>query len=641
LNPLDPIYERLFTFVRNYGFRWDFTKSLGLTYNATANAVIDEPIGRIEGDIDTPSERRFIFDQVLNLGRMKNFNQDVALNYTLPLGKIPFTDWISSDARFSVGYQWIAGAIENGGADRFVPDPSDSTGMRQIDLFFGNTISNQRTIGLNTRLDMNKLYDKVTFLKNAKNPPERDEKVSAGNQFLRFLMMLQSVNGAYTINESTSLPGFKHNAFLFGLDSTFSKPGLPFILGDQSQSIRTKAAENGWLVTNEDLNSPFRQTYGTGLDIQADLQPAKDLRVQLTWNRGITNQYQEIFRFNDELFNGSGGFETLTPSRSGTYTTSFLTIRTAFERNSDNNFSKAFDQFEQNVEIIRNRLNRSNEFVQLTGREYDTLAQDVLIPAFRAAYAGQDANGVELTPFPRTPLPNWRMDYTGLINIPAISEIFTSFTISHGYNSTYDVSNFTNSLNYGDDLIGLQNDILNYQQAGDTLDNGQLVPVYIINQVMLSEQFVPLIGFNIRTQNNISTRLEFRKSRTLSLQLSNAQVTETLNNDVTVDFGYSKVGWKLPFRWQGRTVTLKNDITFRLAGSIRDSKTIQRRIFGESVITNGNFSYQFRPTVTYKINNQLDFTFYLERNVNEPRFGNSFRRSTTAGGFQLRFSLAQ
>jgi len=638
LEPLDPLYERLFTFVRNYGFRWDFTKSLGLTYNATANAVIDEPELNIEGDIDTPSERRFIFDQILNLGRMKNFNQDVSLNYALPLDKLPFTDWISSDARYSVGYKWVAGAIERGLGNRNVSSPTNPADT--IDLYFGNFISNQRTMGLNARIDMNKLYDKVTFLKNANQPPGRDEKVSAGNQFLKFLMMLQSVNGTYTINESTSLPGFKSNAFLFGLDSTFSKPGLPFILGDQNPGIRYKAARKGWLVENENLNSPFQQTFGTDLDIQADLQPAKDLRVQLTWNRGLSNQYQEIYRFNQNI-GGSGGFETLTPSRSGRYSTSFLSIRTAFERSTDNNFSEAFSEFEQNIEIIRNRLNQSNEFVQLTGNLYDTLAQDVLIPAFRAAYAGQDATSVELTPFPRTPLPNWRMDYTGLINIPALAEIFSSFTISHGYNSTYDVSNFTNALNYEEDVIGLQNDILNYQQAADTLDNGQLVPVYIVNQVMISEQFVPLIGFNIRTQNNISTRLEFRKSRSLSLQLSNAQVTETLNNDVTVDFGYSKVGWKLPFRWQGRTVTLKNDITFRIAGSVRDSKTVQRRIFGESEITNGNFSYQFRPTVTYKINDQLDFTFYMERNVNEPRFGNSFKRATTAGGFQLRFSLAQ
>ena len=657
LTPLDPLYERIFTFVRNYGFRWDFTKSLGLNYTATANAVIDEPAlddngaRLIEGDINTSRERRFILDQILNLGRMKNFNQDITVNYTLPLGKLPFTDWVSSDARYSVGYRWVAGAIENGEGDRFVDDPTDTTGTRKIDLYFGNFISNQRTMSLNARVDMTKLYNKVTFLKNANEPPGRDEKVSPGNQFLRFIMMLQSVNGTYTINESTALAGFKHNSFLFGLDSSFTKPGIPFILGDQNPGIRYKAARNGWLVENEDLNSPFQQGYGTDLDIQADLQPAKDLRIQLTWNRGLNNQYQEIYRFNENIGGGTGGFETLTPSRSGRYSTSFLSINTAFERSSDTNFSEAFEQFRRNLDIIKNRLNEINPLVDAVGSPildrdgnpvvYDSLSQDVLIPAFRAAYSGQDATRIGLTPFPRTPLPNWRLDYTGLINIPALAEIFSSFTISHGYNSAYDVSNFTSSLRYDEGLVGLENNILNYPLADSALASGQVEPVYIINQVMISEQFVPLIGFNVRMQNNISTRLEFRKSRNLSLQLSNAQVTETINNDVTLDFGYSKVGWKLPFRWQGRTVTLKNDITFRVAGSIRDQKTIQRTINGDPSIVGGNFSYQFRPTITYKINQQLDFTFYLERNVNEPRFGNAFKRSTTAGGFQLRFGLAQ
>ena len=295
---------------------------------------------------------------------------------------------------------------------------------------------------------------------------------------------------------------------------------------------------------------------------------------------------------------------------------------------------KPFRIFEQNLLQVRERLNRLND-----SGTYDTLSQDVLIPAFIAAYSGQDASSVGLTPFPKTPLPNWRLDYTGLINIPAIAEVFSSFTISHGYTSNYSVSNFTNSLNYGADLIGLENSILDYPLA-DTAGNGQLVPVYIINQVMISEQFVPLIGFNVRTQNNISTRLEFRKSRNLSLNMSNAQVTETVNNDITLDFGYSKVGFKLPWRWQGRTVTLQNDITMRIAASVRNSKTIQRKIFDESLTTNGNLSYQLRPTVTYKINNQLDFSFYFERNVTEPRVG-SFKRATSAFGIQLRFGLAQ
>lgn len=620
---VDPLYEKTFTFARNYGLRWDITKSLGLTYNATANAVIDEPEGIIEGDIDTKFERRFIWDQIFSLGRMKNFNQNIALNYSLPLDKLPFTDWLSADAGYSVGYGWIAGAINR--------TQSDTVSLADDDLFFGNFINNQRTITFRPKVDMNKLYDKVTFLKNANTPPGRDESVSPGNQALKFLMMLKSVNGTYTINEGTSLSGFKPNAFLFGLDSGFNAPGIGFILGSQDPGIKQKAANNGWIVRNPNLNSPFQQTFGTDIDIQADLQPAKDLRIQLTWSRGLNNQYQEIFRFDQD----QGAFQTLTPSRSGSYSISFLSIKTAFQKDAGDNSSDAFSQFEQNLIEVRERLSRTNP-----NGTYDTLSQDVLIPAFIAAYSGKDVNSSDLTPFPKMPLPNWRVDYTGLINIPALSELFSSFTVSHGYNSTYSVSSFTNSLNYGEDLIGLQNDILDYPQARDD-STGRLVPVYIINQVMVSEQFVPLIGFNIRTKNNISTRLEFRKSRSLALNMSNAQVTETTNNDVTLDLGYSKVGFKLPWRWQGRTLTLENDITMRVAASIRDSKTVQRKINDKSTVTNGNLTWQIRPTITYKINNQLDFTFYMERNVTDPKVLSSYKRATTAFGVQLRFGLAQ
>ncbi|MEO1255207.1 MAG: cell surface protein SprA, partial [Bacteroidota bacterium] len=162
---VEPLFEKNFTFVRNYSMRWDITKSLGLTYNATANAVIDEPVGIIEGDINTEAERQFIWDQILSLGRMKNFNQNIQANYALPLDKIPFTDWLQTDVRYAVGYGWIAGAIDQG------VDTPDS-------LFFGNLINNQRTIGLNSRVDMNKLYNKVTFLKNANTPPAQGEKIS-------------------------------------------------------------------------------------------------------------------------------------------------------------------------------------------------------------------------------------------------------------------------------------------------------------------------------------------------------------------------------------------------------------------------------------------------------------------------------
>ncbi len=625
---VDPVYERLFTFARNYSFRWDFTQNLGVTYNATANAVIDEPEEFIQGDITTKDEKRFIWNQIKNLGRMKNFSQDVSANYKLPLDKIPFTDWISADLRYSVGYTWVAGSIIQ--PDGFgTPEEQDSLQAVAESLFFGNFISNQRDQGITARLDMTKLYDKATFLRDINTPRPTGEEGAGGQGVLRFLTMLKTVNGSYSIRESTDLPGFTPTAFLLGLDSGFNAPGVGFILGSQNPDVRFKAADNGWLIENENLNSPFSQTFGTDIDIRADLEPARDLQIQLNWNRGLTNNYQEIFRFD-----GSGGFETLSPTRAGTYASSFISVRTAFEKETEDNFSEAFANFEQNINIVRGRLNETN----LNGT-YDSLAQDVLIPAFIASYSGQSATDVDLTPFPKTPLPNWRVDYSGLSKIPALQTLFASITLSHGYTSNYSVSGFNNQI-YDADLIGLQRDLLDYPLA--ELDSaGRLIPVYVINQALISEQFVPLIGVNFRTNDNVSVRIEYKKSRNLALNMSNAQVTETNNNDFTVDFGYTKTGFKLPWRFQGRTITLENDMSFRVAASVRDSRTVQRKINDEDVITNGSRTFQMRPTFTYKLNDQLDLSVYFERNVTDPKVLSSFRRSTSAFGVQLRFGLAQ
>lgn len=624
-------YERLFTFARTYGLRWDITKSLNFTYNATANAVIDEPDTVVSGDINTRSEKTFIWDQILSLGRMKNFKQDMTVNYKLPLDKIPFTDWLSADAKYAITYGWVAGAINNTNLNNEVADS----------LFFGNVINNGRNISVSPRADLEKVYDKLTPLKNAKSA-----QGGFGNGLLNFFMMLKSVNATYAIAETTSLPGFLPKPFLLGLDSSFNAPGWSFVLGNQDPGIRNRAAENGWLTNNPNLNTPFQQSYGTDLDISATIEPLKDLNIQLTWNKALNNRYQEIFR--DTTDNGQNDFVTLTPSRTGSYSISYNIIGTSFEPNRDDNFSQAFADFEQNLLYVQDELARRNPFINQNNISYDTISQDVLIPSFLAAYGGRAINQFDLTPVPKIPLPNWRVDYAGLSKIPALAEAFSSITLSHGYNSTYTISSFTNSLNYGEDEIGLQNDFMDYPYAQEFAvegipDSSRLVPVYVINQVVLSEQFVPLIGVNIRTKNNISTRIEYKKSRNLTLNMSNAQVTETANNEFTFDLGYAVTGFKLPWRFQGRTITLENDLRMQLTASVRDSKTVQRKIFDENgaTITNGNTTIQFRPNLTYKINNQLDLTAYFERSITDPKILSSYRRTTSSFGIQLRFSLSQ
>jgi cell surface protein SprA len=325
----------------------------------------------------------------------------------------------------------------------------------------------------------------------------------------------------------------------------------------------------------------------------------------------------------------------LNPTRSGTFSISYISINTAFKKDRSDNSSPLFDDYIAYREVIRQRLNDLN-----SSGEYNLNSQDVLIPAFIAAYSGKSAEEIKLSPFPGTPLPNWRVDYNGLSKVEALKDIFSSVTLTHAYNSTYSINSFTNSLLY-EEGVGLDKDIEDYPLASIVNENGELVPIYIINQVVITERFSPLIGLNVRTRSRLTAKIDYKIERTMTLNLSNTQITEIKSNDIGFDFGYTTSNFTLPFRVQGRTVALKNDLTFRMNFSVRDTRTHQRRIEEGSTITNGNVNFQLRPNINYVLNQRLSLQVYFERNINEPKVTNSFKRATTAFGVQIRFSLAQ
>ena len=651
-----PQYQKQFTFSRIYDLQWNLTRNLTLDYGARTLALIDEPDAQINGEINTEAERTYVLDQILNLGRMKNFDQQVTATYTVPLDKIPLTDWINADARYGANYSWQAGPFVPGQAS-LAAEPGDTVANNFNILNIGNTIQNSRERSVNGKVDMVGLYNKVKFLREANGgasggrgrPARRVQTTNESDStqqeeapkeskfakgFFRLLMSLRAINVTYTMNEGTILPGYRPDAYLFGLNDDFSAPGIPFLLGSQDPDIRFTAAENQWLTT-ERLTVPFQQSQVENLGIRADVEPFKDFRVQLDFNKAVTASYQEIFVVD---YDSAGGpyFEQ-KPSRSGNYNISYLTVRTAFARDGADNNSAIFEEFEANRAVIRRRLETENP----TTEAYPENAQDVLIPAFLAAYSGQDAEKINLSPFPRIPLPNWRIDYAGLPKLfPQISDAFPTLTISHAYTSTYSVSNYTSNLRYESGLE-LSRRTENYPQATLPGDSATLVPVYNIQQATISERFSPLIGINIRTKGSLAGRISYDRERSLSLNMSNAQVTELTSQGVTVNLGYTKKGLKLPFKVQGRTITLENDMTFNMAVGFKDTKTVQRRIEEDNTITNGNINFQVRPTVDYRVNERLNVQTYFARTINEPRITSSFRRTTTEFGVQVRYNLAQ
>ena len=621
---IDPYFEKSFTFDRRYAVNWDLTERLTLDYTANVNAIVDEP----EGDINTEIKRDSVLNNFRSLGRIKNYTHSITAGYQLPFDKLPLTKWISSDISYTATYNWKAGAI----------------GQRDT---LGNLAGNTRNIGLSGQFDLTQLYNNIGVLekinssgnsrsrtRNAQTDSTAKKglaEIPATKFLLRTLMSLRSINFNYNRQEGTVLPGFMPDVYLFGLDESFEYPGLGFVLGSQNNNIRDLLASNNLFAPSEFLTNPFQQNQMTQFSFDAIVEPFPDFQVTVTGRKNFSENYQEIFRREDS----SDSYISINPNRTGTYGISFMMINTAFEKDSEDNSSPLF----QNFENYRNDLKQRLDGLNAVG-DYGLNSQEVVIPAFIAAYTGKNPSEVGLSPFPKFPLPNWSLNYGGLGKIEALSEVFSTISISHAYSSRYDVSNFVNSPLYTAGLT-LDNNLRDAGLASELNENGELVPIYLAQQVVMTETMAPFIGVNLRTTNNWGVRLNYNRERNVALNLSNIQITEQSNKELTLNISFAKAGVPVPFRINGRRVSLPNELNFNMGLRISDRKVVQRRIGETPIVTDGLKVFSLNPTVDYKINDALLVTLYFERNVNDPRVSTSFLNARTTFGGRIQFSLSQ
>ena len=649
---VQPLYEKYFTFNRTYDVQWSLTRSLSLSYAAIANTVIDEPNGEINDTELRPgfSRRDSVVYNLRRFGRMKNFRQQANATYRLPLDKFPVTDWLGADVRYGTTYNWRAAAF----------GVTDTSGV-----FFGNFADNSRQRAVNGRIDLLRLYNKVPFLKKinepARKPTTRPTQRPAPGQpaqptvaqrdtvkkdtakkalsfklfkgLLRTLMTARNVNFTYTIDETTSLPGFLPSPRFVGLDSSLRAPGLGFtLLGSQDASIRRRAADNGWLTQSTQFNMPFMQTWVENFSAQADLEPFRDFKIRVNVKKTRSTEYSELFR--DFIADTSQRlYVSQNPVRSGSYSISFISLQTSFQ-----NSRTVFEKFEENAILLQGSLNEQNAGV---GR-FDTTSQDVLIPAFIAAYTGKSVDQTKRTAFPRIPLPNWNITYAGLSKLEVFKPIFSSINITHAYSSTYSIGSYRTAQQYADpDLIGLNSSLNGTGFIPNPTNGNVYIPLFITDRVTITERFSPLVGIDLRTPSRLTTRIAYNKERTVSLITTSRQVSEINNQDITVSIGYTTNNLKLPFRLRGEQRILKNDIQFRCDVRFLDSKTIQRRFQGINTTVSGNYQVSVKPTVQYTINQRANVTVYFDRNINRPAVSTSFPRSDTRFGFRFQYNLGQ
>jgi cell surface protein SprA len=659
---LEPTYVKRFGWTRDYAFKWDLTQNLKLDYQAHAIALIDEPPGKIvKGQPDYKEKRDSIWKNVLDFGRMTNYNQSIDINYTLPINKIPIFNWINITARYGGNYVWTA-----------LPLSTDDYG-NIVENSFGNTIENSNTQQLNFTANLLNLYNKVPYLKkindkarlNTNKPPQKtnmpDEnakadstklKVNAGklilDNALGILMLVRTLNISYQESNGRVLPGFIYKPVALGMNWKHMAPTFGFVMGspgdmfNSTENIIAKAFQKGWVTRDTNLNIPFAVKQSKVLNYQTSIEPLAGMRIDVTGNTNYAKQSQAFYKY-------AGEFEASDPYsmvESGSFSMTIIGLKTAFIGDNKDNSSDVFEKFKEYRIIIATRLAEQNNrystggIIDSTGFPdgYGPTSQDVLIPAFLAAYLGKKPENVALTPFSEKilraiPLPNWRLTYTGLTRIAAIKKYFRSITISHTYRCTYNVNSFATNVLYKEDIDG-------YAYIRDQM--GDFISKREIGQVSITEQFSPLVGFDMTMNNSLLLKLEWKKSRNLSLSFANTQLTEIVSNEYVIGAGYRFKDVSFNLNLGGRRRLIKSDLNLKADFSIRDNKTTLRKLVENmDQVSSGGRIYSINVSADYQISEKFNVRLFYDHIINTPYVSSQYPNSNINGGISLRFTLAQ
>lgn len=681
-----------------FDFRYKLANSLSMDFSAQTNAIIDEPYYTKDKDGNN-TESVLILNRELyasdyqmwkdevnsNLrswGRAALYSQKFNARYDVPLSKFPLLNWITADGTYNATYNWEMG-----------PEPFEGENNDTIQL--GNVIRNNRTIQVNGQLNFAGLYNKSPYLKEVHSKYGRargrrsakrfktakfekkyafekgkmvvinhklgsdkpniriygeksrqltgdrnivddntleftpsadaasgrvvitarvEDKETLAQQILgrtvRVLMGVKSLSGNYTQGNEFVLPGFSpDNLNLVGQDN--GAPGWQFAFGSQDLGLIKRAHENRWLATSPQLNQAYILTDRRQASAQASIEPINGLKITFDANWTHNKSSSAFYLYEEGNYNQFNNATNQVDA--GNFSMTWLGIKTSFKGiEKDARYtSEVFDNFKNNRSIISRRNQNDNALSS------DVNSADVLVPAFLAAYSGNDASTSSTNKFPSilNVLPNWRIRYDGLSKIPALKKYFKSVNINHSYRATYNVSGFNTNLSTG------------------------RIDVPSIN---ITEAFSPLINLDMAFKNSFTSRFEIRKTRNVNLNISSNQVVEMMSNEYILGLGYRFNNFNLILNSGGRSRNISNDLTLRADLSIRDLKTIIRKIEEDyNQPSSGQNAVSIKTTADYTLSKSVTIQLYYDRMMVSPLISTSYNTMNSNFGISFKFQLTQ
>ncbi|WP_240938619.1 cell surface protein SprA [Arenibacter sp. 6A1] len=629
------LQQRNYLFNWQYNFVYSLTKSLRLNLTASNNNIVRNYFSD-EGNPESAINQDLgLWDGFFDLGEPNRHSQEMQLNYELPLDKIPGLNFITAQYSYTSNFDWQRGG----------------DAIREVAGEDINTVQNANTHNLTGAFNMQKFYELLGVSKRSRNRGQirsakldkagnpanadaaagKDKSENGWSALVDVLTMVRRVNVSYTENSGKVLPGYTRSVGFIGT----AKPTIGFVFGSQAD-VRYEAAKNGWLTSFPEFNQQFMENTNKRLNITATAQPMPDVTIDLVADREFSQSYQESFNVADS---GNGVFDyvNLLGNTYGRFSISTLMIGTAFKKSDEFN-SENFETFKENRITVANRIvserNHDTGVVDEDGfpERYGKTSQDVLLPAFFAAYTGQEAEKVSLGAFRNIPIPNWNIKYTGLMRNPWFKKKFKRFSLSHGYRAAYSMNSFQTNL--------ARTQLINEGLQPIDPETKDFLPENIINNLVLTDQFNPLVKVDFEMRNSLSVMAEIRTDRTLSLSFDNNLMTEMNGKEYTVGLGYRFKDVKLVTNFGGDQQRLKGDLNLKTDVTLRDNITIIRNLdIDNNQITSGQNLLSMKFVADYALTKNLNALFFYDHSFSKFAVSTAFPQTSVNTGFTLRYNF--
>jgi len=619
---------------RNYLFNWKYTlnynisKSLRVNITGANDNIVRNYFNETGNSASGINQDLELWDGFFDIGEPNRHSQNMQLSYELPLSKIPALSFVNAQYAYTSNFDWQRG----GDAIR------EAAGGQDV-----NTVQNASTHSITAALNMQKFYDYIGLKKKggkgnsrSRTPVKKDkagkpveEKKKSKktgklfNTVVDIVTAIKRINVNYSKNSGTVLPGYSKSIGFIGT----ARPTLGFVFGSQSD-VRFEAARRGLLTNFDQFNEQYIRNTNEQLNITATAQPIKDLTIDISADRQLSNSSQENFDVRAWKLE-----QNALTNELGNFSISTIMIGTAFGK-SDEFDSEAFETFKQNRITIANRIAGTTGATTFPAG-YGKTSQEVLLPAFIAAYTGQKAEKVKLGAFRNVPIPNWNLKYTGLMKNKWFKKKFKRFSLSHGYRASYSINSFQTNL----EKTQLINENANpnfvpKNEIGDVLSD------LILNNVVLTDQFNPLMRVDFEMRNSMSILAEIRTDRTLSLSFDNNLMTEINGKEYTVGLGYRFKDVKFVTNIGGEKTRLKGDLNLKGDVTMRDNITIIRNLeLDNNQITSGQNLFSIKFTADYALSKNLNTLFFYDHSFSKFAVSTAFPQTTINAGFTIKYNF--